>query len=408
MKVRLFALLIIILSLSALPTLAQNEPVTEHDYSFGQSLQITLQLPADSGAPEAQLFLRQGEESTSVRTLRVTENQAQYQRDLRSRPLPPFCRLTYWWQYQTADGTQQTTTKKQFLYEDNRFKWQTMQAEQFILHWISGSIETMSAGSDAARRAIEELTNALFEEELTLEQPIQIYIYPSEPELQQALRLTGLEWVGGEAHPETGGVFIAIRSTDNATLKLQQFIPHEITHLLLYQRLGKSGYENLPTWLNEGLASNFEQRPQSSYPLLLEKAEEENGYLELSELCSAFQPLSAEKVRLAYAQSQSVTRYLQQTYGWSGIQKLLDAYADGLGCSQGLERGLGIDILQLERDWLAWLAVDEKPIEQTQRLWTVGLILWRELAPWILLALLTLIPSIFFVLHNHLKTSPAG
>ncbi len=400
MKVYRYALLIISLSLLALPAFAQSEPATEHSYSFGQSLQITLVLPADNHSEEVQLFLRLNDVSTEVQTLAVKNSVAHYQRDLRDQPLPPFCRLTYWWQYQTAGEDQQTTTKQRFSYEDTRFKWQTLQEEHFALHWISGSVEIMSTGSDAARLALAEITASLFEEEFTLEQPIHIYIYPSQPDLQQALRLTGLEWVGGEAHPETGGVFIAIRPTDEAPLKLAQFIPHEITHLLLYQRLGKQGYENLPTWLNEGLASHFEQRPQSSYPLVLERAEQERGYLPLSELCAPFQSLPAEQIILAYAESQSVTNYLQQTFGWSGIRALLDAYADGLGCSQGLQRSLGLGLLQLERDWQAWRAADEKPVKQTQHFWTVGLILWRDVAPWLLLTLLLLLPSILFAIKQ--------
>ena len=63
----------------------------------------------------------------------------------------------------------------------------------------------------------------------------------------------------------------------------------------------------------------------------------------IADICDAF-PLDASRAYLAYAKSQSFVRFLRDTYGTASLQALVSAYADGLGCEQGVTRALNTSL----------------------------------------------------------------
>jgi len=370
--------------------LAQATPQTPYSYTFGQTLIVSLLLPTGQWGSEAKLYLRTAEH-TQLHQLPVANNQARYERDLRQELFAPFAQVTYWWEYTDAQGQTYRTEEISFLYEDNRFAWQELRRDNLTLRWVSGEPALMLNGLDIAQASLEEIQNALGSP--VLSEPLALYVYPSQPDLQSALRLAGREWVGGEAYPAVGVVLLAIPPSSQATLQMELTIPHELTHYVLYQLLGAEGYEGLPTWLNEGLASYFERRPDPTYAVALEKARREATLLPLGQLCNTL-PLEQSQIILAYAQSQSVATYLRQTYGWSGLRTLLNAYADGAGCSAGLERSLNIDLATLEREWRVWLEHNDQAISRPQRAWLAALVVVQDLAPWLLLIGLLFLPAL--------------
>ena len=62
-------------------------------------------------------------------------------------------------------------------------------------------------------------------------------------------------------------------------------------------------------------------------------------------------PADASGAILAYAESDSFTRYLHETYGTSNLQALIRSYSDGLTCEQGAEHTLGLPLAQLDTHW---------------------------------------------------------
>ena len=116
---------------------------------------------------------------------------------------------------------------------------------------------------------------------------VTFYIYPSLPDLQSALRLTGYEWVGGQAYPEIGVVLLAISPSSEAILKMKRDIPHELTHKVLYDLTGPQGYAAQPVWFVEGLASTFEHSPDPAYALALQRAPQDRSCSETT-LCHPF------------------------------------------------------------------------------------------------------------------------
>ena len=358
-----------ILSIVALFAATWNQPIRaesslepSHSFAFGQYAHFSVQPLPTSRPVKATLFLDINGSDLESYTGSINEGKIDYHRDLASSPLPPFAEITYWWQLDTPEAGVRETEPITFRYVDNRYNWQDLSRNGLTVHWISGDTELMTAALDVGTQAIAELDYAL---QPPKPEHLHIYIYPSQTELQSAMQLAGHKWAGGIAYPELNVVLIAIPVTSEAVVRMKRTIPHEMTHQMLYNRIGPYGYQNLPTWLNEGLATNFEQSPNATYALMLQESQ---ALIPLDTLCAPF-PDDAEKARLAYAQSQSVVRYLREVYGWPTLRDLLDVYADGLGCEAGVVRVLGIHLEQLEYRWTQWLIDEDTVVEPDTPAW---------------------------------------
>jgi hypothetical protein len=377
-----------------IPISAEDSLQPSHSYAFGQSATFTLQLIPDPETADATLFI-----DINGKDLRgyegVVEGSAiEYRRDLAASPFPPFAEITYWWQLDSPHTPLRETEPLTFRYVDNRYAWQSLSRDRLTVHWISGGIETMASALDVGSQALAELHHAI---RPTKSDDLHIYIYPSHSELRSAMQLAGHTWAGGITYPELNVILIAIPATDEAVVKMRRAIPHELTHQMLYHRMGAQGYQNLPAWLNEGLATNFEQSPNATYALALEESQ---VFFPLDSLCAPF-PDDKNKVRLAYAQSQSVVSYLREVYGWSTLRDLLDVYADGVGCETGVIRILNLDLEQLDRRWSQWLKGDAPTLESDPPAWKsvwTRIQTWTEptieaAGPWLVFAGFLLIPG---------------
>ncbi len=397
MRSRMWSIGALLLILGLLPTLvgAQSPAFeTRHEYAFGQSADFYLTVPEETSIENLRFLLDFGE-GPEVHARPLEDDEAHYHRNLQARPFPPYANITYWWEYRDEAGTRQTTAETTFRYVDHRFDWRSYQHRNVHLHWVTDSERLHNQALEITQTFLED-AEILFEEPLP--KPIYVYIYPSTPDLNQALRLAGATWVGGEAYPQYDVALLGLKANQEASLKLKQLLPHELTHLALAQNLGARAYAELPAWVKEGLATSFEQRADAAYEIALDDAERKSGYLPPETLCQPFVGLSQDQRILAYAESQSLMRYVQQTYGWTNVHKLLTSYADGLGCSQGVEQSLNRSMTMLEREWRAWRAQDEQPAPPSRQVQMLGLILLGDVAPWLLLTLLLLLPGVLSLL----------
>jgi hypothetical protein len=235
-----------------------------------------------------------------------------------------------------------------FTYLDNRFNWQELISEPFHIYWYEGEIILAQDVLDAAL-AGQTKTLALLQQPPDLE-PIVIFIYDSEDDLQSTLSFVGQNWVGGYADPVLGSIVVALPPAVDQPLEIQRLIPHEVAHILLYRFMGAE-FDYLPAWLNEGIASQMETYSHPDYDLVLERANEEGELIPFSYLCEGIPP-DEELAFLAYAQADSLVKYIQNKYGLSGLQSLINAYDQGVSCQRGVELSLGITLSELEKDWL--------------------------------------------------------
>jgi len=378
------------------PAQAEDEiPVepTKVDYTMGGAINLETRVLSDIPVQEAWVSIKlEGDVNTITgEALLHPSNVVTYQLELAEHPVRAYSEIEFFYKIILEDGTEFETEPETFLYFDNRFDWQTLDGAPFQVFWYEGDL---AFAQEVLNKAQEGLLN--FQNLLPVPQPtdIQIYVYANATELQTALRLSGQTeaWIAGHADPDLGVVVVTIPPGPAQTYEIKRQIPHEITHVTLYQWLGED-YYNLPPWLREGLPSMSELFPNPDYPLLLENAYENEGLLSMNSLCISF-PLEASNFLLAYAQSSDFTWFLQENYGSSGLEALTRAYADGLSCEQGAEQALGKSLTELERDWRK-----ETFGENTL------LAVLTELLPWLILLGVVLLAPLLMMFSGRRKTS---
>lgn len=349
--------------------------------NFGK--QITFQARIESALPIKQaslLFREVNEEITRVETVQVgADGAVTFIYDASQNVLPPFSTIVFWYQVTLMDDRTYTSPPILFRYNDTRFPWRDASSGLVTVHWYDGDDAFGQAALDAAGTSLLEMDEII---PLTLDQAIDIYIYSSVTDLQGALQLGGEDWTGGHANSKLGVVMVAIAPGARQSVEMETEIPHELAHVMLYRSLGE-GYERLPAWLREGIASNAELYPNPDYAQALTIAAEKDSLLRFSELCDSFPPDSG-RAFLAYAQSQSFTNYLRGTYGTTGISALASAYMDGLDCELGATRALGSPLSQLDNRWRE-SALGQNPAGAA----------FRNLSPFVLLMILVMIVPVW-------------
>ncbi len=322
-------------------------------YNFGQ--QITFQARLTSSIPITQAtisFREVSEQNTRVEPLTLAaDGTTAYQYDASQNLIPPFAAIVFSFQAALANGSTVSSPVYNFRYDDNRFTWQTLTDGPISAHWYEGDDAFGHAALDAARGGLQFINQIV---PVSLSSPLDVYVYANASDLQSALQLGGRSWVAGHADPTLGVVMVSVAPGDTQTIELQRQIPHELAHVMLYRNLG-AGYNLLPVWLNEGIASIAELYPNPDYASALKAASRNNALLPFSDLCASF-PADSGGAFLAYAQSESFVRYLRDTYGNTGLVALTKAYADGLDCNLGTTRAVGVPLNVLETRWRAYVS----------------------------------------------------
>ena len=318
------------------------------EYSFGEQITFTARIQSQFTIQEALLlFQPQGDPNTRVAPIQIgADGMTSYQYLVSAGLLRPFARIYYWYRLTLAGGEVYTSPQFYFDYVDNRFPWQTLADASVRLYWYAGDVRFGQAAFDAAHLGLLAVNNLI---PAAQSEPIDIYVYATAADVQDALSLGGQPWLAGSASPDLGVVLVSISPGAEQTIAMQRQIPHELAHVLLYRATG-AAYNLLPTWLREGIASQAELYPNADYVQVLGIATQNQSLLPMTDLCGLF-PQDASGALLAYAESNSFTRYLHDTYGTSGLLTLVQAYADGLDCEQGAARAFGDSLSQMDQEW---------------------------------------------------------
>ncbi len=373
---RLLLILTLLLGLAGASNPQTEEPVrvvwTQVEYQFGQPVVISAAFEAVEDFQSTTLcYLSPGkpvqrQSFAMPKNLEVDLVLSEPQVNLRT-----FTTIYYWFEFKLSSEEVFTTPSFTFNYTDNRYDWQTLEGQQLTVFWYQ---EDPAFGQEAIDVAVSGLARMETFLPLTLpENKLTIYIYHQQKDLLDALALTGTTWVTAYSIPDLSIALVSIKPDANARMEMERQIPHELTHLMLYQK-NPYGYDNLPTWLVEGLASAVELYPNSNYTFAFQEAIETSSLIPLADLCRGM-PQNPERVELAYAESRAFIIYLHNRYGRSGMENLLNHYYDGKGCSGALSAAFGESLEALEKDWLSeHLAEAEKKTADQSDLKTAGVL----------------------------------
>ena len=356
-------------------------------HSFARQAVFTLQATSSAEINRVYLFFRAiGDEQTESVLVDVEpsrEISINYVHDLRRSPLPPFATVIFWWYIEDTADHDLTTDYYQFEYTDDRFQWEQISDRGITIHWIEGHGDPIfgQAALDVALASVEEISADL---RAPVPESIAVYIYDVQHNLETAMALTGRSWVVGQAHPELGVIVVAIPydATEGYMSRVKRYIPHEITHLLVYQTVTPAGYRYVPEWLDEGLSTANEWLPTVEFTTILEEARTQGQLLSLESMCVPFSP-DLHTALLSYAQSGSIVQFIREQYGARGIRDLLAAYADGASCTMGVQEALDVSLGDLESAWWASL--------EPQTPWRA---LVDKIGVWVGLWLLSLLPFV--------------
>jgi hypothetical protein len=276
----------------------------------------------------------------------------------RSGNPPPGSRL--WWEWTITDsaGNTFTTPRQELSFTDERFTWQTVEAEGIHMHWYRGE-EVGPLLLDAAVDGLDRLENEMG---IQLQDDVQLFIYGDSDDMREAV-LYIQDWAGGVAFSEYNTILMGV-PPDIAADWGRSTIRHELAHLVVGQ-FGRSCVGgSRPTWLEEGLAVYAEGEPQEYVVADIANGIRNNTFVPVRSLNGAF-PAHGAEAGIAYSQSYSLVSYLLETYGQEQMQALILALADGAGYDEALEQVYGFNADGLETEWRAAIGAQPREIPPT-------------------------------------------
>jgi hypothetical protein len=266
-----------------------------------------------------------------------------------------------WWRWEMTDsaGRISSTDTQTTTVRDNRYKWKSLSNGSLTLNWASGKNDF---GRDLMVLAQQSLRKATRDYGITQTSRIDIWVYPDFEALRDTLHFES-EWVGGVALPWSNAVLTAIEATDDIDWA-RDVIPHELTHVIVGERMFNCVGGGLPTWLNEGLAV-FSEPDQGKLNNLdgLKRILEDRKIVSLRSQSGQF---AADRTlaSAAYAYGGFVVKYMVETGGPQKLSAMLDRVRAGATIDEALTAAYGLDTDGLDAAWRKSVGIKTPPLAQ--------------------------------------------
>jgi tetratricopeptide (TPR) repeat protein len=149
-----------------------------------------------------------------------------------------------------------------------------------------------------------------------------------------------------------GKLRIPIRGLGSMTPELARVLKHELAHSFVTQLSGG----RCPMWLHEGIAQLLEPRGLSGDGRQLSVLFKTQRNIPLNALEGSFMNFSGVQAYVAYAESLAAVSYINDTYGLSDVQRVLQRIGQGNSAESALRATIHSDYGQLEQDLARYLS----------------------------------------------------
>ncbi len=136
------------------------------------------------------------------------------------------------------------------------------------------------------------------------------------------------------------------------TPELAHVLKHELAHSFVTQISGG----RCPMWLHEGIAQFLEPRSLSGQGRQLSQLFQAQKEIPLNALEGSFMNFSGAQAYVAYAESLAAVSYINDSYGMSDIQRILQRLAEGNSTESALRATIRVDYGQMQTDMARYLA----------------------------------------------------
>ncbi|MGD0355077.1 MAG: peptidase MA family metallohydrolase [Dehalococcoidia bacterium] len=268
--------------------------------------------------------------------------------DMRTGDLPPGAKVDYWWVIEDSSGNKLTTPQQTVSFDDTNHKWMQVNDDNISVHWYEGDTDfanSLLKAAVTAKNIQEHDTGA------SIDQPVNVYIYGSQPDLLNSM-ISAQEWTGGRARPEFNTILLFVSPSDLDWG--EKAVAHEMGHLVTHQITSSPYGDDLPPWLDEGLAMHAEGAQSDSDISLLKDAISAGNIPSLQSLSSPFSA-DPQEAYVDYAESQSVIDFLINKFGNDKMNQLLVNVNNGYSMDDALTKVYGLNLDDLYSAWLKYM-----------------------------------------------------
>ncbi len=158
-------------------------------------------------------------------------------------------------------------------------------------------------------------------------------------------QITGLaEWAGASYD---GTIRVPISDGRMLDAQLSALMRHELVHCFVREL----GGNEIPAWLNEGVAQWFQRDPRAELKAA-HKALALHPPLPLERLERSFASLgTADDIAVAYAQSLAFCEFIERQYGRAALVKMIAGGASGVAPAQSFEAWVRLPLATAFADW---------------------------------------------------------
>ena len=269
---------------------------------------------------------------------------------------PPGTKIEYSFEVRDKAGAVVRTESKEFVYEDNRFDWDTVVDDLITVYYYGEYVEERAqVVLGAAKANLEKMLPVLG---IAPTKPLRIVSYNNYRHMSLALPFRSQAVSEGL---QTQGMAFG----DERVLLVHGFDPtvtgtvsHEFTHLLVSEAAGPA-ISQVPSWLNEGLAEYGNIDPTDDY----------DAALRYGIFTRRIKPLwylnvfggTPEDIIIAYGQGRSVVQFMINSWGEERMSALFPVLRRTMDIDQALLEVYGLDQFGLDSAWREALGLEKLP-----------------------------------------------